>query len=52
MYIEGVGYRRAEDTGGAMRGGKIDVFVNTEQEAVQFGRKRNKTVYIIGPQKP
>lgn len=52
VYIEGVGYRRAEDTGGAMRGGKIDVFVSTEAEAVQFGRKRNKTVYIIGPQKP
>ncbi|GEB34008.1 MULTISPECIES: 3D domain-containing protein [Brevibacillus] len=52
VYIEGVGYRRAEDTGGAMRGGKIDVFVSTEPEAVQFGRKRNKTVYIIGPQKP
>jgi len=52
VYIDGVGYRRAEDTGGAMRGGKIDVFVGTESEAVQFGRKRNKTVYIIGPQKP
>lgn len=52
VYIDGVGYRRAEDTGGAMKGGKIDVFVSTESEAVQFGRKRNKTVYIIGPQKP
>ncbi|WNC14943.1 ubiquitin-like domain-containing protein [Brevibacillus brevis] len=52
VYIEGVGYRRAEDTGGAMRGGKIDVFVSTESEAVRFGRKRNKTVYVIGPQKP
>lgn len=52
VYIEGVGYRRAEDTGGAMKGGKIDVFVGTESEARNFGRKRNKTVYIIGPQKP
>lgn len=52
VYIEGVGYRRAEDTGGAMKGGKIDVFVNTDSEARKFGRKRNKTVYIIGPQKP
>ncbi|MFD2370144.1 ubiquitin-like domain-containing protein [Brevibacillus sp. GCM10020057] len=52
VYIDGVGYRRAEDTGGAMTGGKIDVFVSTESEAVRFGRKRNKTVYIIGPQKP
>jgi len=52
VYIDGVGYRRAEDTGGAMKGNKIDVFVGTESEAVQFGRKRNKTVYIIGPEKP
>lgn len=52
VYIDGVGYRRAEDTGGAMKGGKIDVYVSTESEAVRFGRKRNKTVYIIGPQKP
>ncbi|WP_400161759.1 G5 domain-containing protein [Brevibacillus sp. TJ4] len=52
VYIEGVGYRRAEDVGGAVRGNKIDVFVNTTQEAIQFGRKRNRTVYIIGPEKP
>lgn len=52
VYIDGVGYRRAEDVGGAVRGNKIDVFVNTNSEAVQFGRKRNRTVYIIGPHKP
>ena len=52
VYIDGVGYRRAEDVGGAVRGNKIDVFVNTTQEAIQFGRKRNRTVYIIGPEKP
>ncbi|MFY0544668.1 ubiquitin-like domain-containing protein [Brevibacillus sp. H7] len=52
VFIDGIGYRRAEDTGGAVRGNKIDVFFNNHAEAVQFGRKRNKTVYIIGPQKP
>lgn len=52
VYIEGVGYRRAEDTGGAVNGHKIDVFFDSHSQAVQFGRKRNKTVYIIGPQKP
>lgn len=52
VFIDGVGYRRAEDTGGSIRGNKIDVFVSSESEAVQFGRKRNRTVYIIGPQKP
>ncbi|UFJ40530.1 G5 domain-containing protein [Brevibacillus humidisoli] len=52
VYIEGIGYRRAEDTGGAIKGSKIDVFFNNRSEALQFGRKRGKTVYIIGPQKP
>ncbi|USG65893.1 G5 domain-containing protein [Brevibacillus ruminantium] len=52
VFIDGIGYRRAEDTGGAIRGSKIDVFVGTEADAVQFGRKRNRTVYIIGPHKP
>lgn len=52
VYIEGVGYRRAEDTGGAVKGNKIDVFFNSRGEALQFGRKRGKTVYIIGPTLP
>jgi uncharacterized protein YabE (DUF348 family)/3D (Asp-Asp-Asp) domain-containing protein len=52
VFIDGVGYRRAEDTGGAVRGSKIDVFFDNNSEAIRFGRKRNKTVYIIGPHKP
>lgn len=52
VYIDGIGYRRAEDTGGAVKGNKIDVFFATEAEAIRFGRKRGKTVYIIGPNKP
>lgn len=52
IYIDGIGYRRAEDTGGAVKGNKIDVFLGSESEAIQFGRKRGRTVYIIGPNKP
>lgn len=52
VYIEGIGYRRAEDTGGAVNGRKIDVFFDNHAEAVSFGRKRGKTVYIIGPKLP
>lgn len=52
VYIEGIGYRRAEDTGGAVRGSKIDVFFNSYAEAISFGRKRGKQVYIIGPKLP
>ncbi|RNB82742.1 DUF348 domain-containing protein [Brevibacillus fluminis] len=52
VYIEGIGYRRAEDTGGAVNGHKIDVFLSSEAEARRFGLKRGKVVYIIGPKKP
>ncbi|WP_138496089.1 3D domain-containing protein [Paenibacillus pinistramenti] len=52
VYIEGVGFRRAEDTGGAIKGNKIDVFYDTLKEANNFGRKKGRTVYVIGPVKP
>jgi uncharacterized protein YabE (DUF348 family)/3D (Asp-Asp-Asp) domain-containing protein len=52
VYIEGVGFRRAEDRGSAVKGAKIDVFFDTHREAVQFGRQKGKTVYIIGPSQP
>jgi uncharacterized protein YabE (DUF348 family)/3D (Asp-Asp-Asp) domain-containing protein len=52
VYIEGVGYRRAEDKGSAIRGNKIDVYVPTHREAIQFGRQRGRTVYVIGPTRP
>lgn len=52
VYIDGVGLRRAEDTGGSIKGSKIDVFFENRDDALRFGRKRGKTVYLIGPQKP
>ncbi len=52
VYIEGVGLRRAEDKGSAIKGNKIDVYVETNREARYFGRKRGHTVYVIGPNKP
>ncbi|MET3210988.1 UNVERIFIED_CONTAM: uncharacterized protein YabE (DUF348 family)/3D (Asp-Asp-Asp) domain-containing protein [Paenibacillus sp. PvR008] len=52
VYIEGVGFRRAEDTGGAIKGHKIDVYYESLGQANQFGRKHGKTVYVIGPVKP
>lgn len=38
---------RADDTGGAIKGHVIDVFVGSESEAVQCGVIRNAKVYII-----
>jgi len=52
VYIEGIGFRRAEDTGGAIKGKKIDVYYDSEAHAEKFGRKRGYTVYVIGPVKP
>ena len=52
VYIEGIGFRRAEDTGSAIKGNKIDVYFDNESYANQFGLKRGYTVYVLGPKKP
>lgn len=40
VFIPGMGWRVAEDTGGALKGDKIDVLMKDEETARQFGRKR------------
>lgn len=52
VYIEGVGLRRAEDKGGAIKGNKIDVYFEDVNVATKFGKKKGVTVYVIGPNKP
>ncbi|UOF90428.1 LysM peptidoglycan-binding domain-containing protein [Fodinisporobacter ferrooxydans] len=47
VYIEGIGYRKAEDTGGAIKGNHIDVFFSDEQQAVRFGVKKAVKVFLI-----
>ncbi len=53
LYIEAVdgswvyGYAIAGDTGGAIKGNKIDLFYHTAAECRQFGRRQAK-VYILG----
>ena len=39
VYVEGYGYATAQDTGGAIKGNKIDVFVNSHSEAMNWGRR-------------
>ncbi len=39
LYIEGYGNALAADTGGAIRGNKIDLFFSTNSRAMQFGRR-------------
>ncbi|GAC42437.1 3D domain-containing protein [Paenibacillus popilliae] len=52
VYIEGIGFRRAEDTGGAVKGNIIDIYFDSSSTVHKFGRKYGYTVYVIGPVKP
>jgi uncharacterized protein YabE (DUF348 family)/3D (Asp-Asp-Asp) domain-containing protein len=52
VYIDGIGFRRAEDTGSAVKGNKIDIYYESSDYVNKFGLKRGYTVYIIGPKKP
>ncbi|MBF0520916.1 MAG: 3D domain-containing protein [Nitrospirae bacterium] len=45
VYIEGVGWRIAEDTGSKIKGKMIDVFFDSEDEAIDFGRQTLKVYY-------
>lgn len=47
VYIEGVGFRIAQDTGGAIKGNRIDVYIEDLQEALEFGVKRGVAVYLV-----
>lgn len=52
LYIESMdgfasyGYATAEDTGGAIKGNRIDLFYSTNAQANRFGR-RNVKVYVL-----
>ena len=45
VYIEGVGARIAEDTGGNIKGNTIDIYMNTVAECRRWGA-RTVTIYI------
>ena len=46
IYIEGLGERVVEDTGG-MASNVIDVYHSSHSAALKFGRKKNVTVYKV-----
>lgn len=45
VYIDGLGWYTAEDTGGAIKGNKIDVYMESHQECLQMG-KQYRDVYV------
>ena len=46
VYVEGYGYAVAGDTGGAIKGHKIDIFMASRQQALNFGRKKVKVTIL------
>lgn len=46
VFIEGYGIAIAADTGGSIRGNKIDILMRTHEQALRFGRRSLK-VYIL-----
>ncbi|NPV87924.1 peptidoglycan-binding protein [Coprothermobacteraceae bacterium] len=47
LYVEGYGYAVAADTGGAIKGNRIDLYFNTREECIKWGRRLVK-VYVLG----
>ena len=50
IYIEGYGYAECLDTGGDIRHNRIDLYMETKEEAFEWGRKEVK-VYILDDNK-
>lgn len=46
VYVENYGQALAADTGSAIKGNRIDIFVDSQKEAVNWGRRKVK-VYIL-----
>jgi 3D (Asp-Asp-Asp) domain-containing protein/phage tail protein X len=47
VYIEGIGYRIAQDVGGAIKGKRIDVYISDLQSAQAFGVQHGKQVELV-----
>ena len=45
VYVEGYGQSRALDTGGAIKGNRIDLYMNSKEEALAYG-VRTVMVYV------
>ena len=49
IWIDSLGWRRVDDRGGAIKGGRLDICFATRAEALEWGVK-HKTVVIVMPQ--
>lgn len=46
VYIEGLGVFVAEDTGGAIKGNRIDIYMSDLNKAIEFGRQNRKVIIL------
>ena len=46
LYIEGVGWRRADDRGGRIKGQRLDICFQTRKEALQWGVRKVKVMFV------
>ncbi len=51
IFVDGYGFAWTGDTGGAIKGKKIDLCFNTTKEAFKWGRKK-VNVYVLGTKPP
>ncbi|MDR1067471.1 MAG: G5 domain-containing protein [Clostridiales bacterium] len=49
LYVEGYGYAVAADTGGSIKGEKIDLYYENLSDAIKFGRRQIE-VYVLTEQ--
>lgn len=48
IYIDGVGERIVQDRGGAIKGNRIDLYFDSHQEALNFGRQTKQVTIMNG----
>lgn len=46
VYVEGYGTAIAGDTGGAIKGNKIDVFIPNKSDALEYGRRETQVTIL------
>lgn len=48
LWVEGYGYAFANDTGGAVKGNVVDLYMSSRGQCISWGR-RNVTAYVLVP---
>lgn len=49
LWVEGLGWYRAEDCGGAIKGFRLDILTATEKDAMEYG-KQDRFVIVVPPE--